>query len=361
MPSLGTDLAALRKSREKSIDEIHQSTKIPKNVLSSIEDNTIFADITNNPTYIRSYVRSYAKALSVEERKIVYALDKVEKGNYAGSLIDEDQRQELQEKGLLTAGDTQEADENESDSVFPEDDQETASESKNLFSKPKQVDSVDWVNMGRQFQPAKSTNPKGWFRFAIVIFLAVVAFLVYWFYLRTLDSNTADTFQQDPTQQTTTAAPDSVELDVRPAANEDSANLSGDTVLSTQSQQSNGALSDTLSIVVYAAYGKLEPIRIYTDIIGNINPYWIEEGEAMQFNFVNDFQLRGQTGNAILLMNGHTITDFQERFFDPETGRIEITRSFFEEDPKWLQPPPNTLPDDLPQPSVIDNNTGTNE
>lgn len=354
MPSLGNDLAALRKSRGISLDEIHRSTKIPKNVLASIEDNTIFADITNNPAYIRSYVRTYAKALSIEERKIVYALDKVEKGSYIGSLIDDEQRQELQEKNLLSATDAQETNESEQEPASASSgdiwDESSASDSKKIFSKPQQVGSVDWVDMGRQFQPTKSTNPKGRLAFTIIILFVVAAFMVYWFYFRTLNSTTTDTSQEEPTRQTTTTAPDSVELDVIPPTSEDSAGLTNNTASSTQPKE---ALSDTLSIVVYAAYGKLEPVRVYTDIIGNINPYWIEEGEAIQFNFVNNFQLRGTESNIILLMNGHMLTDFQERFFNPETGRIELTRSFFEGDTKWLQPPSNTLPVDVPRPSII--------
>src|SRR5699024_6898838 len=36
------------------------------------------------------------------------------------------------------------------------------------------------------------------------------------------------------------------------------------------------SLSDTLAIGVIAATGKLEPVRVYTDISGKREPYWVE-------------------------------------------------------------------------------------
>jgi hypothetical protein len=47
------------------------------------------------------------------------------------------------------------------------------------------------------------------------------------------------------------------------------------------------------------------------------------------------------------------MTNFKEQFFNPQTGRIEINRSFFEDDPKWLQPSPDSLEIGAPPPSVI--------
>lgn len=342
MPSLGNDLAIIRKSRGITLEEIHQSTKIPKAVLASIEDNSIFEDITSNPTYIRSYVRSYAKAISVEEQKVVYALDKVEKNSYSGSLIDDEQRQEIKDKKTLPPEEEKEAghDEDKSTSV-----------SENPLLKTKKVNSVDWADMGRQFRSSRTSSSKWRITLTILFLFAVGAFLIYWFYIRTLDNSATNMPQNEsPTQTTTTA--DSLQLDVIPQTTEDSAQLTGRN-RSAQFQKSGEALSDTLSIVLYAAYGNLEPVRVYTDILDELNPYWIESGEAVRFNFVNDFQFRGGLDNVILLMNGHVITDFRDRFLNPETDHIEITRSVFENDPKWLQPPPDTLNIDVPPPSVI--------
>ncbi|MDZ7682266.1 MAG: hypothetical protein U5J63_11290 [Fodinibius sp.] len=77
-------------------------------------------------------------------------------------------------------------------------------------------------------------------------------------------------------------------------------------------------------IVLYAAYGKLEPVRVSTDIMDNINPYWVEQGKALRFNFVNEMQIRGQFSNIVLLLNGHVIQNFREQFYNPDTRLVEI-------------------------------------
>lgn len=343
MPSLGNDLAIIRKKREITLEEIHQSTKIPKTVLTSIEDNAIFADITSNPTYIRSYVRSYAKAISIEERKIVYALDKVEKGSYSGSLVDDEQRQGPQDEKTTPVEEEPKTDDEQ---------KSMADSSENPLLKSQEVGSVDWADMGHQFQPTQTSSSRWKIAITLLILFAAGAFLIYWFYFRTLDNNATGTAPKEPPAQTTTTS-DSLQLDVAPQTDEDSARLTDEENTSTQARETEESLSDTLSIVLYAAYGKLEPVRVYTDILDEFNPYWIENGEAIRLNFVNDFQFRDGLDNIILLMNGHVISDFQEHFLNPETGRIEITRSFFEDDPKWLQPPPDTLNMDVPPPSVI--------
>ncbi|WP_372637157.1 helix-turn-helix domain-containing protein [Fodinibius sp.] len=343
MPSLGNDLAIIRKSREITLEEIHKSTKIPKTVLASIEDNSIFEGITSNPTYIRSYVRSYAKAISVDERDIVYALDKVEKDSYSGSLIDDDRREKFKDKKISDSEDKEKAEEGE---------QTPISISENPLAKRREVDSVDWADMGHQFKSTRTTSSKWRISLTVFILLAIGAFLIYWFYVRTLDNNAANTPQQETPNQTTTTG-DSLQLGVRSLTVEDSAQRTRGGGGSSRFREAGESLPDTLSIVLYAAYGTLEPVRVYTDILDELNPYWIENGEAIRFDFVNDFQFRDGLDNIILLMNGHVIPDFRERFYNPETGRIEITRSFFQDDPKWLQPPPDTLNIDAPPPLLI--------
>lgn len=342
MPSLGNDLAATRKSRGISLEEIHKTTKIPKSVLVSIEDNSIFEDISNNPTYIRSYVRSYAKALSIDERKIVYALNKVEKNSYSGSLLDDEQRQKLQDSEKKSS---------ETEKISDAGEQESTAKSKeNPFSKTQEVHSFDWADLGHQFKPRRSANAKWRIILAILALCAIGAFLFYWYYIRTLDSDAANISDNAPPVQT--SAPETRQLDVMPSIGEDSARLS-ESGASTPSSESRDVLPDTLSIVLYAAYGDLEPVRVYTDVLGELNPYWIQHGEAIRFNFVNELQFRDGLENVILLMNGRVISDLRERFFNPETERIEITRSFFEGNSVWLQPRPDTLDIDAPPPSVI--------
>ena len=346
MPSLGHDLAAIRKKKGISLDDIHQSTKIPKKVLKSIEDNSIFRNKGGSDIYIRGYVRSYAKALAIEERDIVYALNKVEKNNYTGSLIDDDDRSDKEETNHQTEKEPTADDEETEPHPLDVDPDDMPAESDNPLSKSDDVHSIDWADMGYQFQPSKTIQSnKNYIVPLALLILAVIAFSAYWFYFRNAPVQSDQNSRTASPTQTTTPS-DSLQLGLMPSTGGDSANFKAQ-------QSGNDALPDTLSMVLYAAYDKLEPVRVYTDIADELNPYWIDQGEAIEFNFVNSFQFRDGLNNIILLMNGHRISNFKEQFFNPQSGRVEINRSFFKKDSKWLQPQPDTLALDVPPPSVI--------
>src|SRR5690625_2372163 len=310
MPSLGNDLATIRKNREISLEEIHRSTKIPTAVLASIEDDSIFGEISSNPTYIRSYVRSYAKALSIEERKIVYALDDVERNNYSGSLIDAEQRQKLPDEeppppdseGEIDA----EIEQPQKKDTGGDKTKSASSITADPILKSREVHSFDWAGMGQQFKPAKRANSKWRIIILTLILIVVGALLVYWLYNRSDANGATAPGAESPTQ--TSPMADSLRLDAMPATGEDSARMA---VTGSALSLSGGALPDTLAIVLYAAYGNLEPIRIYTDIMGKINPYWVENGEAIGVNFVNDLHFRGALDHIILRMNGHVMSNIQ--------------------------------------------------
>lgn len=342
MPSLGNDLAIIRKNQGISLEEVHESTKIPKHILNAIEDDSLFQDVSGTTAYIRGFVRSYASILSIEEREIIHALDQMEKGSYNGSLVDDELRPE--EPDPVASKETNS--ENDENNDTP-----TNTPSKDIvLKKSDKVTSIDWVNMAERFSPFSKRRPKWKPVFFTLVIFGVAAFLFYWFYFRPPTENAQNPSQQETPMQAT--VPSGTLQSSSPAIeNNDSAELT----LSTEDQLEGPKekLSDTLSIVLYAAYGKLEPVRVFTDVTENLNPYWIDEGEAIQFNFVNEFQFRNGINNIVLLMNGHSITNFKEQFFNPQTGRIEINRSFFEDDPKWLQPPSDSLNIGAPHPSVI--------
>ncbi|HBQ61517.1 MAG TPA: DUF4115 domain-containing protein, partial [Balneolaceae bacterium] len=73
--SLGKDLASIRKSKNLTLEDVQNAIKIPHDILDSIEDDSIFSDPNRNKTYLRSFVRSYAKLLKIDDEDIVEALD----------------------------------------------------------------------------------------------------------------------------------------------------------------------------------------------------------------------------------------------------------------------------------------------
>jgi hypothetical protein len=370
MASLGNDLAQIRKEQDLSLDDINEATKIPKRILRSIEDDSIFTDFEENATYVRSYVRGYAKALSIDERQIIYALDKQEKNDYSGSLLtsgeqskrmfeydsDDDSPSGPDEDMIhdhspeFRQDENTETDNQESDNTTG--DSSSSVSTQPTSSKRSEVSSVDWADMGRQFQPLKTTRSKTWIGLAVIILVVAGGAFFYFFQTdRTQPSNDQpSTSSQESANMVST---DSLELNIVPST-EDTASVAessqDSSLLRTETFES---LPDTLNILLYAAYDKLEPVRVYTDIMENINPYWIEQGEALRFNFVNEIRIRGDFSRIALIMNGHVIENFREQFYNPDTRLVEIPRSFFEDDPKWLEPNQDSLAIDAPPPSVI--------
>lgn len=103
------------------------------------------------------------------------------------------------------------------------------------------------------------------------------------------------------------------------------------------------ALPDTLQILVYAAYDKLEPVRIVSDLRSSTYPYWIEEGQAYRFGFQNEIRIRGQFSRMLIIYNNTVIENVLERFFDGEDNTVRITRSDllsdeFNSNSEWVLP-----------------------
>src|SRR5699024_260904 len=352
MPSLGHDMETIRKTRGISLTEIHNTTKISSQILNAIEDHSIYDNMANEAIYIRGYVRTYADAINLEMQKVIQALDEAERGHYTGSLLDDNEQQE-QDSSAPDEGNKEDKKSDTSDKL---NDINTATLSSstsqhNKVEKPESTDirageerAVDWANLGTQFQSQKTSGNKKKIGIIIgLLFIIAAAILIYWYSTSSASSSGHQSDNKSPSQMTLT---ETKQTEVPSLSNSDSASL---TVSSTSSNE----LSDTLTIVVYAAYDKLEPIRIYTDISDVLNPYWIEQGEAIAFNFVNSFQFRSEIDKVLLLMNGHPLSDLKKQFYNHKSGRIEINRSFFEGDSKWTQPPSDTMDLDVPAPSVV--------
>ena len=130
--------------------------------------------------------------------------------------------------------------------------------------------------------------------------------------------------------------------------------LASDTLaapLSPDPAQLAAALPDTLILTIYAARGNLEPVRILSDLYNIQRPYWVEAGRAMQFEFLQDIQVRGNLERMILMYDDRVITDFQE--YDPENRVIRISREQFLRDPTMRSFSTDVMPDDLPDPVEI--------
>ena len=354
MSSLGTDLALIREQQSMSIDDVQQITKIPPPILQSIEDDSIFTQWDENITYIRSYVRSYAKAIHIDEQDIARALNEVEAGMYEGSLfegheLDEDPDNSIEEQSnsgeVISGESTEQEDENHApSSEKPKKERLYRSSSKQekkkyMLSSTDKLSSVDWADIGHKAHTDESKGARWRIIWGVVLFIAVliILFLLYNYFSGGDDNNTSQ--EQTTTAVQTVTPSDSLKQSL---ISENKTLTRADSNAFTQ----NGTLSDTLTLAVYAAGGKLEPVRIYTDIMGIRNPYWIEQGDTMRFNFVNTIHIRAtnQYNRLQLLFNGHTIKDFYEKFYNEKKQMVELNRSLFENNAKWRSLANNSRP-----------------
>lgn len=382
MASLGKDLAYLRKQKNLTLDDIYDLTRIPKETIESIEDDSIFTEFNENFTYIRSFIRSYARALKLDEDVIIKALDQAETGNYDDLLLqkyapdhsnkprkfqldvdegeDEGEDKETSDEEPFdetTSGEKeQKAPDKETPEKTPEPEKRTRIEGrKGTYqqhdpSRPKRqdvpkapnVDNVNWADVGKRFIQFESRSPI-WILF-IVLIVIVAAAVFYFFYSGSnLQGNLSST--STPTEQEL-SMPDSLQMQLQEPVAQETTEVAGQTGAMEH-------LSDTLYLVVYAARDKLEPVRVRSDVIDDFMPYWIEQGDAMRFEFTDFIDIKGQYSRMVLLFNGHPITNFRDQLFQADSNYVEIQRSFFENDPEWRSAPPDSLPLDVPEPSRI--------
>lgn len=356
--SIGNDLATIRKQQNLTLEDIHDITKIPVHILQSIEDESIFEDFEENKTYTRSYIRGYGKALKIEDGVIVQALDDYEVGIYSGRLLgeEEDEDEELTPPPIATEEETKPEDpitsagDDTDEEPAPTDEFSGKGLSGETGNKPPQtppsVNTVDWTNMGKKVTPHRPKS-RVWLGITIIL-LIVITIILFWYYQNNPDffgsGDTTSTVESSQNLSQPAVVPDSLQLNLENPEDTSSAVVS----------ESREALSDTLKMLVYAAHEKLEPVRVYTDVMDDLNPYWIEQGEAYEFTFVNLIRIRGQYSRMELMLNGHPIENFRDRFYNPDTRMLEIERTVFEGDDRWLQPPPDSTALDFPPPTVTE-------
>ena len=88
MKIIGQELAVIREHLGLSVSDIQHRTKLARDVIESIENGDIFDHKSENVVYLRIYIRSFARALKIDNSVIVKALDQLKNGNYNHLLLD---------------------------------------------------------------------------------------------------------------------------------------------------------------------------------------------------------------------------------------------------------------------------------
>ena len=86
MSNISDDLVQIRKSKRLSRQDVYYKCRLPIETIEAIEDGSIFSGTTKNKTYLRSYFRTYAKAVGIADSDMINALDEHEIGTYNDGL-----------------------------------------------------------------------------------------------------------------------------------------------------------------------------------------------------------------------------------------------------------------------------------
>lgn len=355
MASFWEDLVELRKQHQFTVREMYDATRIPVDVIEEIESGFIFSEqCTRNKTYIRSFVRTYAKALKIDTNDVSHALDLVDANAYDGFLLKK-YRVNLSGKSPLVKPDILEESKPKNEpkppvirveeSKTPVKNPGTVVDYENEYSRPDpsrphnqgtppppKIESVNWADMGKKF----SNLPSGQSFPIIIVVVVIVAVIAVYFGMKFFSDDEEAVPQAS--QEVVTSLPEPEVL--APPEAEDLETVENEApdstvVMAPAPPSQNFTLPDTLEILVWAKFEKLEPVRVRTDVTGIINPYWIEQGDAMRFVFTKNIYLRGQFGRMSLIFNGHEFNDFNP--YKREDGSVILEREFFNKEP-YLNP-----------------------
>ena len=342
--SLGNDLASIRRELGLSLEEIQSAIKIPTHTLKSIENGTIFDSDEHNTTYIRSFVRSYAKALKLNDDLVVAALDANEKGEYSGQLLGEDVPDAL----LDEIDNDDESDEHfDLSDVSPPPIEESP-------KKPKPtVENVNWADMGHKFT-LNQTSSKVWVMLAIIVFVIGLGGTGIYFM-----DEIGELFAGSDTPAIEDASgndSDSPLVEGNSTSEDPNAGDTGSALVPEppvlQPEETATVLDqlgDTLTVILYAAFDRLEPVRVTSDLNWRTNPFWMEQGEAYNFDFRDTLLVRGQYTRMLLLFNGHVIEAPRQNYYSSEFNSVMLTRNIFNS-PEYMGAAPEEFPYDVGAP-----------
>ena len=211
---------------------------------------------------------------------------------------------------------------------------------------------MDWADVGRKFNQEKKHTPI-WV-VGLIIILIIVVFVGYFLYQNGFLSvqNVMPEEQQEQITPASETSQSSLSLDLEDSL---AASETADEYMEGTPSESEPdvQLGDVLELTVYAAYDDLGPVRVWSDLKPRMDPYWLEQGTAMQFEFEDTIRVRGTYSDLLLLKDGHLVENATQGFLQQEDDYIQLTREFFSSDPKWATSIDYELPEGVSPPDSI--------
>lgn len=367
MASLHTDLQEIREKSGQSVVDINSKTKTPVSVIQEIEKGVFFEKGDKQKTYIRSFVRTYAKAIGIKDEDIIRALDAQEAGTYSGGLrkkylpgtiqgdledpdtptidvLSNDVAKDDEDTGLVRPGPTSTIGYDEFSRPDP------SRQHNRVTPPPPKLDAVDWAKFNEGLS-AFNVPILNYLVIAVIVLLLGVGGYYGYTLLADFEFSESDELSVADAMQT---SPES-EVEVVPDSTLLFNGSDSLTVIPPELPSSLQPISlpDTLYLVVYAQNGKLEPVRITSDVNNTRSPYWIEQNEAMRFDFFDQIRVEGALERATFMINGHVVTDVDSLI--QNNNSVQVTRDFLSRRPYLFDDSQPELPEGFTQPNVIRN------
>ena len=351
--SLGNDLATIRKEKNLSLEDIFEATKIPVYTLQSIENDSLLKSSTESKTYLRSFVRSYAKALKISDEYIIAGLKSTETGTYDHDLfrlLNPDSSPEeyslKKDKVEVEAPKANDSESSKADTYQ----EEIQSNEKKVFQEQRDrqkssqptVATVNWADMSKKVYASPANSKIG---LLLIIFLLVVGLgATGYFYGGDIMSMLSS--DSSSGQAATIENPANTPDDSFTAIDDSTFTSSDENLTENEPPNTSFSLPETLTVALYAAYDKLEPVRVTSDFNNRTNPFWMNQGEAYYFDFNDTLRVRGQYSRFLWMFNGNVINNPRQNHYDPTTGSIVITRAILSA-PEYQQNNENNFPTNL--------------
>lgn len=373
MALLHEDLVAIRSNKQLKQADIYDKTRIPQGIIDEIERGTIFTNKSHQLTYIRSYVRSYAKAVGIHEDHIIQALDEQQNQAYSGVLAEH-----YLSSGTSPAPSQEQApaadeipypQETTDQSIPASEGTATATKGGNEYSRPDpnrtynkatppppEMESVDWAGVGKRVS-GKGNKIAVYTGLAAAVLLS--AGLFYYLLLFTPEEESVMIITEEQTIPIETPAaemeeelaPEPVQPEVTAIPPPTSQTIPSAPVRPSTTPVVTGVLPDTVGLVIHAYGGKLEPVRVTSDINNMRSPYWIETSEGMRFEFLDNITIEGQITRMAVWVNGHHFADLME--FATGSRTIELTRDALSQYAELFSSPGEHTSESIDSPTVI--------
>ncbi len=284
MRRLAHDLRRVREKQKRSLQEIHNETKIALELLQHFERTALYDHERYNPVYLRSFARTYAAAIGIDPAVVLEVLERAFEGRY---------RNELAVRFL-------------GEEPLPEPEPETPPSEEPIpeaapEGKSPQEPETPLPLVATPGGLERLNRPTHWKVRVVGVVVVVMMAVGIWYLLLPAPAPLPEPLSVDTATVSATAA------DTTPS-------------IETPAVQVP-VLGDTITATVIAAFDKVDPIRIRVDRDLR-RPYWIEQGDSLQFRFTERIILENQLDDIQLRLDGHPYPTNRR----DARGRIVITR-----------------------------------